>query len=400
MLAFGLHSGRVAMLHSKSRNVIWNVPVVENVPIGSHIHVAMSRTKSLVLVAGGGEQCWTLLDAVNGEIHSVGPLHDGTGGCICELSPVTGKRLFNETCTVIAHHAQIRCVAFSPRDDVFATADDKGILILWDALSGKATMQLSVSYHSWAFDTLCISTDGARIAAGSHSGSSGEINVWDVKTGAFIHRLGWQANESLSGGVTLSFSPVNSNIIASTSPGKNNCITMWDIDSGKRIKYVKGTEHGLLQFSPVDENILAMDVAQWPKVGVVEELMEPRAGHVYSTPRLQTVMENPACFGYDDSLTGLCFSIDGSKLAAINRRGYCNIWDLSGRFMHHIYFAEYIISLSWGPDWVHEREVALELENAISIAMSQHPRLGHESSLYGLDKELVAMIYGMVRKTA
>ena len=71
--------------------------------------------------------------------------------------------------------------------------------------------------------------------------------------------------------------------------------------------------------------------------------------------------------------------------------GTCKVWDSStGVLLQTIVLGGGIFSISWGRDWV------LEKQRAVALAMGHHPRLGAGSHVLGLDEELLRMILDRV----
>ncbi|HEY1959024.1 MAG TPA: hypothetical protein VGH28_25600 [Polyangiaceae bacterium] len=72
----------------------------------------------------------------------------------------------------------IRDLAFHPHEAIFAAADTRGLIRIYDASSGAVLR--SLSGHRGAATVVAFSRDGSRIAAG---GEDGHVLVWDAKSG-------------------------------------------------------------------------------------------------------------------------------------------------------------------------------------------------------------------------
>jgi WD40 repeat protein len=86
----------------------------------------------------------------------------------------TGQKKLAE---FVGHGREIHSVAYSPDGEAIATLAENGDLRLWDGVTGKQRRQMKSSYRAHlAFD----STGKQLTACGRWSG---EVNVWNVRTG-------------------------------------------------------------------------------------------------------------------------------------------------------------------------------------------------------------------------
>ena len=71
-------------------------------------------------------------------------------------------------------------LAFSPDGRSLASADDSGLVRVWDAQTGKPRVELS----SENGPAVAFSPDGKALAtAGAFGGMSPRVRLWDVATG-------------------------------------------------------------------------------------------------------------------------------------------------------------------------------------------------------------------------
>lgn len=109
---------------------------------------------------------------------------------------------------------------------------------LWDAASGKKRQELDAK--AGAFLSLALSPDGAVLATGSQRGG---IPLWDVKTAKRIRTL---PTEDGKGCMEVAFSPDGKRLAAiesdsfSSGPKDRNCISIWDVATGKELSRFEG----------------------------------------------------------------------------------------------------------------------------------------------------------------
>ena len=203
--------------------------------------VAMSPSGRFV-ASVGGEENWMLWDAAHGAERMAGAKHDGTGACICQVDE-RGHRVVQSGCSVVVHTAHPNALAFSPCGQRFATGDNDGVVILWDAETGRAEQRMQAGPEVvWS---LSFAADGARLASGSGDGS---IHVLDATTGALLRS--WKEEHDVD---WVQFSPVNNSIVATVSLDK---ITLRDVDSGETLKTFMGREFAV--FSPGGRTIATL----------------------------------------------------------------------------------------------------------------------------------------------
>lgn len=106
---------------------------------------------------------------------------------------------------------RLRCLAFHPFEDYFATGDDKGVIRLWYCLNDnlavnvrgveKRTQTRSLHWHAHAVSSISFTHNGAYLLSG---GEESVLVVWQLHTGKkeFIPRLGSQIS-------TVSVLPAN-----------------------------------------------------------------------------------------------------------------------------------------------------------------------------------------------
>ncbi len=130
--------------------------------------------------------------------------------------------------------AAVPPVAFAAHDSwiygLALTADGKqllsvagdGKLIWWDALSEKPTPIRTVQAHDGWARAVAISPDGKLIATG---GNDNLVNIWNLATGARVHRLAGHTNRVYS----VHFHP-NGSLFSGDLSGN---VKQWDVAAGK-----------------------------------------------------------------------------------------------------------------------------------------------------------------------
>jgi len=316
--------------------------------------VAMSPRGRVVASIGGRHDNWMLWDAARGAERMAGARHDGTGACICQVDD-RGHRVVQAECPVVAHTAKQYALAFSPCGQRLATGDDDGVVILWDARTGRAEQRMQAGPEMVL--SLSFAADGARLASGSLDGSK---HVWDATTGALLRS--WQEEDEVT---WVQFSPVSNSILATASL---DMITVWDVDSGETLKTFMGC--GFAVFSPDGRTIATATPHDLL-------LVDAETG----TVRLTLV-------GHQRVIFAACFSVDdGSKLTSASTDGTCKVWNSStGALLRTINVGYAVHSVSWGRDWVRDTQ------RGTAFAMGHHPRLGERSEVLALDAGVVRMI--------
>ena len=92
-----------------------------------------------------------------------------------------------------SHSQPVTVAEFSPNDQQVATGTKDGFLRIWNANSGK--LSLEIKAHDWILDDLAYSLDGKQIVTVSGDKSA---KVWDAENGDPVHDLKGFPNELTS----------------------------------------------------------------------------------------------------------------------------------------------------------------------------------------------------------
>jgi len=178
----------------------------------------------------------------------------GGPGRLTVWDVATGREVFTIKAKPIPgrNTRAFRCMAFSPDGQRLATGSGgqyAGKVELWQARSGRNLG--SLNGFKQAVDCVCFSPDGLRLASGTglsdtsdrrwSTGGSGEVQVWDVRTGQAVLTLQGPTHRIIS----LGFSP-DGRHLAATDPA----LHLWDSHTGKELYRFRAADSVGVQFSP------------------------------------------------------------------------------------------------------------------------------------------------------
>ncbi len=237
------------------------------------------------------------------------------------LDVATGK----EVATLLGHQARVRAVAFSCDGRLVASASGEKAspceLFVWQLpATGEAQPAPLVLGCQAPVQCLAFSPDGRRLAAGERgiltpdgkSRQDGCLSLWDTTTGALRRR--WVAHPGTV--QTVAFDP-RGRWLASGGRAEDESVRLWDADTGTALHVLQGPfTHTGLTFSPDGRRLAAVGYD-----GVVH-LWDPATGHDVLTLR----GPGPQRGAGTAADSHVAFSRDGSRLAVNTWRGVL-VWD-------------------------------------------------------------------------
>ncbi len=180
----------------------------------------------------------------------------------------------------------VESVSFSPDGTMIASGSYDWTIKLWDVQS--STLVSVIEDKGSAINDIAFSSDGTMIVS---VGEYGDIKLWDVETGRLLKKLGVNGMPINS----VAFSP--DGIMIATGGGEDSIIRLWDIQSGKQIRTLKGHYYGLA-FSPDGNQIASGD-------GKAIKLWNTQSGRLLNTLK-----------GHKDVARCIAFSPDGTTIVS------------------------------------------------------------------------------------
>ena len=241
----------------------------------------------------------------------------------------TGEHIKN----FIGHTYPIVALAFSPDNNTLASGSFKEIR-LWDLAAEQSTRVSVLQGHRDMVTTLAFSPDGKTLASTSFYAI---ILLWDVETGQIRQNLSAHT-EAI---VALAFSPDNQTLASGGywSLDAESTIHIWNIRTGEFLTAVEGHTDPIfaLAFSPNGQTLASAGwdntIRMWhPRTGQLKAILEDN-----TTPILALAFLSDARDSYENGLTSA--SLDGTiqlwqmtpvpRAADVNSDGIVNILDLT-----------------------------------------------------------------------
>jgi WD40 repeat protein len=219
-----------------------------------------------------------------------------------------------------AHTGSVRCVAFSPDGDFFATCSEDQTIRLWHTDGAPVA---TLKGHRGGIIAATFSPDGKLIATGS---ADNAVRLWSHD--------GWQVDRLLGhhGSVqSVAFSP-DSSVLATASA--DHTVKLWT-RSGALIRTLMGHQSGVnaVAFSQDGERLVTASNDQtiklWTRDGVL----------------LKTLT------GHRDPVLSIAFSPEGEEFASVSLDDTMRIWTRDGKLIRTIQTqSDGLTSLAWSPD--------------------------------------------------
>ena len=171
---------------------------------------------------------------------------------------------------------------------------------IWDLESGKLNRVIKMEKNQFAAFSMAFSPDGNQLAASFRGpptvAAIAGVNIFDVKTGKIVQTIDGPRS------VSIAYSPDSKCLVTGGEQGDRQ-IRLWDVQSGKLIRWVTILEEGnLLQsfaFSTDGKTLATADVHNGVRLW-----------------NLETGRAKPALANSGDRSTQVAYSRDGKYLAA------------------------------------------------------------------------------------
>ncbi|MYF55531.1 PQQ-binding-like beta-propeller repeat protein, partial [Candidatus Poribacteria bacterium] len=208
-------------------------------------------------------------------------------------------------------------IAFSPDNQILASASSYNSIQLWDTTTGN--IRHSLTGHTARVESLCFSSNGQTLVSGSFDGT---LRLWNAATGelkkTFTNRL--LAKQQTSKPIAVTTVALNPDGDRVASGSQDGTIVMWDVVTGERIGTFIGHVDAIsdIFFSPDGRKIVSTS-----KDGSVR-LWD-----------IATGQQEYAIAGYKLTVWKVILYENGISLACDMKRGvplrakrYINLWDL------------------------------------------------------------------------
>ncbi len=208
--------------------------------------------------------------------------------------------------TLIGHQGRVQQAVFSPDDQLVASVDDDGNVLVWDAARAE---QLWRGAHKRGASCIAFSTDGTQLASGGVDlNGRGTVMIWDARSGDL--RSEFVAHQRRV--TSLTFSPAG-NWLATGS--MDDRVKLWNASTLTPVRSLLGHDAGVLSVAFDAESQRLVSGSQDSTVKVWE---------VASGALLRTFT------GHTGRVAGVAFSPNGKQIASAGEDGTVRIWNMDG----------------------------------------------------------------------
>jgi len=282
----------------------------------------------------------------------------------------------------MSHCGTIEAIAASRCGTQLATGSVDKTIIVWDAHTGKARLQLVG--HTRKVCSLGFSPDGEMLV----SGSDDAVRVWDARSGAAVRVLVMDD----SSGRAVAWSPDGRRVAVAGKGGSVHILAAgaWELERS----LAGSAQIEALAFSPDSTTLAAggwsQSVHLWCVASGAERLV--LRGHRGGAPEEPGGCKCPrgareaGCLrpGHRSFVLAVCFSPDGGAVASCCFRGECRVWHARTGALRRVLSGARAAAFARGPPRCTER--------CLAFAMGQHARLGAGSRAAALPADVVQAV--------
>ena len=256
--------------------------------------------------------------------------------------------IHREVALLTGNTGPVSSVAFSPDGSTIVSGYDSGDILVWDVKTGERKQTL-IADQEW-IRSVAFSPDGKIIASGGAcvEGMCPGITLLDTQTGERLKSFG-----GLYTTLSLCFSP-DGKVLASSGDDWDSNIRLWDVQTGERLKTLKkrtafedyeGRDVNSVVFSP-DRRTIASGSGN----GTI------RLWNVHTGEFIKYLE------GHRKSVNSVVFSPNGNTLLSTGEDGIC-LWDVdTGEYIEEVEISA--VSAAFSPDG---KTCAIASETGISV---------------------------------
>lgn len=198
---------------------------------------------------------------------------------------------------------------FSPDGRTVATAQEQGIVILWDANTGEELNRLKI--HDEGVRYVDFSADGTRLLSTS-SDRTGAVT--DIRSGQVLHRFLHYASEDQVQRALVNTIALTEDESVAITGGYDGTLKFWDMESGEIIQqriYSESAAIGMIRISPDGRYAVVVDN------NGSAYIVDPYNGAEIATIGLDR---------QGSQMIHLAFTPDSKKIAISHTDGLVSVW--------------------------------------------------------------------------
>jgi WD40 repeat protein len=379
MMIMGTSRGRVLAYSTREDTIPMQVTRIDADKGKGRSSVKLCSEGKYIFCVSALCESWSTVCVEDFKACVKGTIHDGTRECECKHT-----RAGIYQCNMCPVPLQ-RYTAMDVSSDgkQVATGDRDGAVVLWDALKGSVSQFLLA--HTSRISSVSFAANGVQLLSTSVAGC---LIIWDTATAARLYTID-DANAidwaKFSPTVVGDFAvhktyldavPVQSVVEMFRCDGQQEPTNLFvRVDVGPSFGTFSNNGLFIATRSKHGDRYNSVALLNTDS-GVCRDLIYQRSDHVAA--------QKP---------TAIAFSPDSSQLAVSYIAYHFVLWCTRTAYiakqlttLELLHGDECITSLSWGRDYVREKNVI------VSFAMGLHPRLGVHSPMMSLDTELMRMI--------